>query len=122
MTALLCLIVACCVLAGCSNNLSEDEVVSKLEAAGLTMERLNESLLTYAQRQRIENDPETVISVRITDADGRSQTLTLVGFDLDWKADNAKYEGVPGFVVRNWLFAGVVSVPEIQKQIESALK
>lgn len=119
---LFCVTAACCIFAGCSNNLSEEDVLTKLEAAGLTLERLNESLLTNAQRQRIENDPEIVISVRITDVNGRSQTMTLVGFDHDWKADHAKYEGVPGFVVRNWLFAGVVSVPEIQSKIESALQ
>ena len=82
---LLCVIVLCVVLASCSNNLSETDVLSKLQAAGLTIERLDESLLTKAQRQRIESDPETVISVRLSDADGHSQTMTLVGFSHDWK-------------------------------------
>ena len=65
---LLCVAVACAALAGCSNGLSEGDVVSKLEAAGLTIEKLNDNLLTQRQRQRIENDPETVLSVRISDA------------------------------------------------------
>ena len=78
--ALLWVAVASTTLAGCSNNLSEDEVLSKLEASGLSIERLDENLLTNKQRQRIESQPETVLSVRISDADGRSQTLTLVGF------------------------------------------
>jgi len=120
--ALLCVTLACCVLTGCSNNLSESDVLSKLKEAGLTVERLDESLLSYAQRQRIESDPETVFSVRVSDAAGHSQNMTLVGFDHDWKAENALKEGVPGFAVRNWLFAGVVSAPEIQKQIISALQ
>jgi len=120
--ALLCVTVACCVLVGCSNNLSETEVLSKLQAAGLTVERLDELLLTYAQLQRIESEPEMIVSVRVSDADGHSQTMTLVGFDHDWKAENALREGVPGFAVRNWLFAGVVSAPEIQRQIVSALQ
>ena len=120
--ALLFMIVACGVLTGCSNNLSESDVLSKLKAAGLTVERLDESLLTYAQRQRIEAEPETVFSVRVSDAAGHSQNMTLVGFSHDWKAVNALKEGVPGFAVRNWLFAGVVSAPEIQQQIESALQ
>ena len=120
--ALLCVTLACCVLTGCSNNLSESNVLSKLEAAGLTVERLDKLLLTNAQRQRIESEPEMIFSIRVSDADGHSQTMTLVGFDHDWKAENALGEGVPGFAVRNWLFAGVVSAPEIQRQIISALQ
>jgi hypothetical protein len=119
--ALLCVTVACAALAGCSNGLSESDVLSKLEASGLTIEKLNDNLLTQRQRQRIENDPETVLSVRISDAEGHSQTLTLVGFAHDWQADHAKDEGVPGFVVRNWFFVGVVKVPDIQARIEGAL-
>lgn len=122
LVALMCLIMACGIIAGCSNNLSESDVLSKLKAAGLTVERLDESLLTYAQRQRIESEPETIFSVRVSDADGHSQTMTVVGFSHDWKAGNALKEGVAGFAVRNWLFAGVVSAPEIQKQIQSALQ
>jgi hypothetical protein len=113
--------VACAALAGCSNGLSESDVLSKLEASGLTIERLNDNLLTQRQRQRIENDPETVLSVNISDAEGHSQTLTLVGFEHDWQADHAKDEGVPGFVVRNWLFVGVVTAPDIQARIEGTL-
>ena len=119
--ALLCATFACVALAGCSNNLSESEVLSKLQAAGLTVERLKDNLLTRKQRQRIENDPETVFSVRVTDAAGNTQTMTLVGFDRDWKAERARDEGVPGFVVRNWFFAGTVTAPEIMSQIEGAL-
>ena len=120
--ALLCLTVACGVLAGCSNNFSETDVLSKLQAAGLTVERLDHSLLTQKQRQRIESEPETTLSVRVSDAAGHSQTMTLVGFDHDWMAEHAKGEGVPGFVVRNWLFAGEVTAPQIQSQIESVLQ
>lgn len=120
--ALLWVAVASTTLAGCSNNLSEDEVLSKLEASGLSIERLDENLLTNKQRQRIESQPETVLSVRISDADGRSQTLTLVGFERDWQAEHAKDEGVPGFVLRNWFFVGVVTAPQIQAQIEGALR
>ena len=120
--ALLFVTLACCVLTGCSNNLSESDVLSKLEAAGLTVERLDESLLTYAQRQRIESEPETIFSVNVSDAAGHSQNMTLVSFSHDWKAQNALSEGVPGFSVRNWLFAGVVSAPEIQEQIIRALQ
>ena len=119
---LLCVIVLCVVLASCSNNLSETDVLSKLQAAGLTIERLDESLLTKAQRQRIESDPETVISVRLSDADGHSQTMTLVGFSHDWKAENAIQEGVSGFHVRNWVFVMLVTVPQIRSKIESALQ
>jgi hypothetical protein len=57
----------------------------------------------------------------VADAAGHSQKMTLVGFDRDWKADHAKQEGVPGFVVRNWFFVGVVTAPQIQSQIEGAL-
>ena len=120
--ALLFATLACGALAGCSNNnLSESELLSKLEAAGLTVERLSESLLTNKQRQRIESTPETIISVRVSDAEGHSQKMALVGFDRDWKADHAKEEGVPGFVVRNWFFVGKVTSPEIVSQIEGAL-
>jgi hypothetical protein len=121
MAVLLCSAL-CGSLTGCSNNLSESDVLSKLEAAGLTVERLSESLLTSKQRQRIEHEPETVLSVRVSDAAGNSQSLALVGFDQDWKADRAKDEGVPGFVVRNWFFAGGVTAPQIQSQIEAALQ
>ena len=119
--AVLCAALVCGALASCSNNLSETEVLSKLQAAGLTVERLDESLLTNQQRQRIESEPETIFAVQISDAAGNSQTMTLVGFDQDWKAQHAKQEGVPGFVVRNWFFVGVVTAPQIQSQIEAAL-
>lgn len=119
--ALLCLTMACGLIAGCSNNLSETDVLSKLQAAGLTVEKLDESILTHKQRQRIESEPETILSVRVSDAAGHSQTMTLVGFDHDFHAKHAKGEGVPGFVIRNWLFAGEVTAPQIQSQIESAL-
>ena len=112
---------ACGALGGCSNNLSESDVLSKLQEAGLTIERLDQSLLTSQQRQRIESEPHTIFSVRVSDPEGHSQTMTLVGFDRDWKADHAKDEGVPGFVVRNWFFVGVVTAPQIQSRIEAAL-
>ncbi len=120
--ALLCVIVACGVLASCSNNLSETDVLSKLQAAGLTVEKLDESILTHKQRQRIESEPETILSVRVSDAAGNSQNMTLVGFGHDFHAKHAKGEGIPGFVIRNWLFAGEVTAPQIQSQIESALQ
>jgi hypothetical protein len=119
--ALLCVTVACAALAGCSNGLSESDVLSKLEASGLTIEKLNDNLLTQRQRQRIESQPETILSVRVSDAAGQTQTLTLVGFERDWQAEHAKDEGVPGFVVRNWLFVGVVTAPDIQARIEGTL-
>lgn len=119
---LLCVIVLCVVLASCSNNLSETDVLSKLQAAGLTIERLDETLLTKAQRQRIESDPETVISVHVSDTDGHSETMTLVGFSHDWQAEHAIQEGVSGFHVRNWLFVMLVRAPQIQSKIESALQ
>ena len=122
MKALLLLAVVFGILTGCSKNLSESDVLSKLEAAGLTVERLNETVLTYAQRQRIEAEPESIFSVKLTNKEGQSETMTLVSFSHDWKAENALKEGVAGFAVRNWLFAGIVSVPEIQNQIISALK
>jgi hypothetical protein len=118
--ALLCVAVSWGGL-GCSNALSESEVLSKLQAAGLTIERLDESLLTKQQRQRIEAQPETVFSVHVSDAEGHRQTMTFVGFERDWQAEHAKDEGVPGFVVHNWFFVGPVLVPQIQSQIEDAL-
>ena len=122
VNVLLCVIVLCVVLVSCSNNLSETDVLSKLQAAGLTIERLDESLLTKAQRQRIESDPETVISVRVSDADGHSQTMTLVGFNHDWQAEHAIQEGVSGFLIRNWVFVMLTTVPQIRSKIESALQ
>jgi hypothetical protein len=68
-----------------------------------------------------ESQPETILSVRVSDAAGQTQTLTLVGFERDWQAEHAKDEGVPGFVVRNWLFVGVVTAPDIQARIEGTL-
>ena len=117
---LLCATLVFGALAGCTSNLSEKEVLSQLEAAGLKVERLNESLLTVKQRQRIESEPETVFSVRVSDAAGQSQSMTLVQFDKDWKATHAKNEGIPGFVVRNWFFVGIVN-QQMQTQIEAAL-
>ena len=119
---LLCVTLVCGTLVGCGQNLSESDVLSKLEAAGLTVERLDERLLTRAQRQRIESQPETIFSVRVSDASGNSQSMTLVEFDKDWKAVSAIEEGVPGFVVRNWLFVGVVTSEQIHSQIVTALE
>ena len=120
---LMCLILACGGLVGCSGGgLTETEVLSRLEAAGLTVERLDESLLTNAQRQRIEHPMENVYSVQVSDAEGHSQTMTFIQFDKDFMAESAGYEGVPGFQVGNWYFAGVVQSPEIRTAIEAALR
>ena len=108
-------------LTGCGGGLSESDVLSKLEAAGLTVERLDESLLTSKQRQRIENPMETVLSVNVSDAAGNSQKMTIIGFKKDFMATSAGYEGVPGFAVRNFFFAGVPD-GEIQAQIEAAMQ
>jgi hypothetical protein len=108
-------------LTGCGGGLSENDVLSKLEAAGLTVERLDESLLTTKQRQRIENPMETVLSVKISDAAGNSQKMTIIGFKKDFMATSAGYEGVPGFAVRNCFFAGIPNA-QIQTQIEAALR
>ncbi len=120
---LLCLFLMCGGLVGCSGDgLTEADVLSRLEAAGLTVERLDESLLTNAQRQRIEHPMETVYSVRVSDAEGNGQTMTFIQFDRDFMAESAGYEGVPGFQVRNWYFAGAVQAPEIRSAIEAALQ
>lgn len=113
----------CGALVGCGGGaLSETDVLSQLEAAGLTVERLDESLLTNAQRQRIENPMESVSSVRVSDREGNSQTMTFIQFSKDFMAQSAAYEGVPGFAIRNWYFAGVVKSPEIRSAIETALQ
>jgi hypothetical protein len=108
-------------ITGCGGGLSESDVLSKLEAAGLTVERLDESLLTMKQRQRIENPMETVLSVNVSDAAGNSQKMTIIVFSKDFMATSAGYEGVPGFAVRNCFFAGIPEA-DIQTQIEAALR
>jgi hypothetical protein len=108
-------------LTGCGGGLAERDVLSKLEAAGLTVERLDESLLTGKQRQRIENPMETVFSAKVSDAAGNSQKMTIIGFRKDFMATSAGYEGVPGFAIRNWFFAGIPNA-QIQAQIEVALR
>ena len=104
--ALLCAALLFGGFAGCGNtNLSE---------------KLRESLLTSKQRQRIESEPEAILSVRVSDADGHGQSMALVQFDKDWKAQHAKDEGIPGFVVRNWLFVGNIN-QQLIDQIKVAL-
>ena len=108
-------------LTGCSGGLSESDVFAKLEAAGLTVEKLSENLLTNRQRQRIENPMETVLPVKVSDSNGNSQKMTIIWFDKAFMAESAKYEGVPGFVVGNIFFAGIPN-PQIEAQIEAALQ
>jgi hypothetical protein len=121
--ALVCLILICGGLVGCGGGgLTEAEVLSRLEAAGLTVERLDDSLLTNAQRQRIEHPMEIVFSVQVSDGEGHSQQMTFIQFGRDFMAESAGYEGVPGFQVGNWYFAGVVQSPEIRSAIEAALQ
>jgi hypothetical protein len=120
---LVSLILVCGGLVGCGGGgLTEADVLSRLEAAGLTVERLDENLLTNAQRQRIEHPMETVYSVQVSDGEGNGQAMTFIQFDRDFMAESAGYEGVPGFQVRNWYFAGVVQSPEIRSAIEAALQ
>jgi hypothetical protein len=112
----------CGALAGCANkNLSEDDVLSQLRAAGLTVERLEENLITYEQLQRIEAETVTVFSVHVSDAAGQGKSITLVQFDRDWKAAAVGDEGVPGFAVRNWFFVGAGINQQLRTQIEAAL-
>ena len=82
---------------------------------------LDESLLTGAQRQRIENPMETVFSAKVSDGSGHTQTMTFIQFGKEFMAAAAAYEGVPGFAVGSWYFAGIPNA-EIQAQIETALK
>ncbi len=61
-----------------------------------------------------------MFSVRVSDASGSTQSMTLVQFDKDWKAKAVGDEGVNGFVIKNWFFVGTVS-QNIRSQIEAAL-
>lgn len=94
--------------------------MARLEASSLTIERLAESTITSKQRDRLGAEPTAMFSIRVSDASGSSQTMTLVQFDKDWQAAAVAEEGVHGFVVHNWYVVGVVS-SQIRSQIEAAL-
>jgi hypothetical protein len=113
----------CAGVAGCgSSGLSEADVISKMEASGLSVEKLPEPVWTRKQRERVEARPETILSVRVTDEAGLSKVLTLLGFDAEWKASRVGPAGVPGFAVKNWFFVGTGIGQEIRTEIETALQ
>lgn len=118
----LCLTLLCVGLVGCGKNdtMSEADLMARLEASDLTIERLTEATITSKQRDRLGAEPTAMFSIRVSDATGSSQTMTLVQFDKDWQAAAVADEGVHGFVIHNWYVVGVVSA-QIRSQIEAAL-
>ena len=118
---LLCAMLMCGVVAGCgSKNFSEADLLARLQAAGVTVERLQETLITSKQIQRIESEHVGMFSARVSNAAGHNQVMTLIQFDKDWKAAAVGEEGVVGFAVRNWYFVGGTD-RELRTQIEGAL-
>lgn len=120
--AVVCVTVICAGLVGCgSSNLSEADVISKLQASGLSVEKLPQPVWSSKQRERVEARPETIFSVRVSHAD-QSQVLTCLGFDAEWKASRVGPTGVPGFIVGKWFFVGSGIGPEIKTKVETALR
>ena len=109
-------------LAGCGGGgLTEEEVIASLEAAGLTVEKLAHPTWTRNQRERVEQKPETVFSLKLTSPAGTHQEVTLLGFDQEWKAEGVAPDGVPGFNVGTWFFVGQIS-EEFHDAIVAALE
>lgn len=117
----LCIALACTALLGCEGaTMSEGEMMTQLEASGLHIERLPELTITAKQRARLGTEPETMFSIRVSDESGSTQSMTLIQFDKDWKANAVGEEGVNGFAIKNWFFVGVIS-QNIRNQIHEAL-
>jgi len=108
-------------LVGCGGgNLSEADIVAKLEATGLEVEKLPRPTWTRNQRERVEQAPGMVFSLKLTD-DGQHQEVTVLGFDAEWKADGVAPDGVPGFAVGKWFFVGEIG-QNFRSKIETALE
>lgn len=109
-------------LIGCGGggNLSEADVVAKLQATGLKVEKLPRPTWTRSQRERVEQEPESVFSLKLTDGD-QHQEVTLLGFDAEWKAEGVAPDGVPGFAVGKWFFVGEIG-QSFREKIEAALQ
>lgn len=108
-------------LVGCGGgNLSETEIVTRLEVTGLTVEKLPRPTWTRNQRERLEQTPGTVFSLKLSDGD-QHQEVTVLGFDAEWKADGVAPDGVPGFAVGKWFFVGEIG-QSFRSKIETALE
>lgn len=109
-------------LIGCGGGgLTEADIVTKLEGTGLQVEKLPRPTWTRNQRERVEQKPEAVFSLKLTDEAGSHQEVTVLGFDAEWKADGVAPDGVPGFAVGTWFFVGQIG-QSFRSKIEAAMQ
>jgi hypothetical protein len=102
-----------------SHNVSEDQLMSLFEANHMTVERLDETLMTEHQLSRLKVQPVQMIAANITDAHDQSAEVTLLEFRNEEEAIGVA--GVSGMAARNWFVAGVLN-QHMRSHIRHALQ
>jgi hypothetical protein len=87
--------------------LSKDDLLSRMEAAGLRVEPLDDAGLPTDAIAELPEEPTQAFLVRVSDGQGNSTAMTFTEFDSSEKT--GRIRGVNGFPVRNWFVVGIVS-------------
>lgn len=102
--AFLCLVFA---LSACSRGMSAAEVVSQLKERGFTVERLEKTLVSQRDLDRLP-EPREMFSIQISDEQGNRDRMTLLCFKNESQAAEADRARVNGFAAGNCFFAGII--------------
>ena len=102
-----------------SSGPTESELITKLEAGGLKVDRLD-GMLSQEQRDKLPTEPKSMFSARISDAHGNTEPMTFVELNNEEDAtEAATYQN--GFAVGNWFVVGIVS-NHMKHHVEGALR
>jgi hypothetical protein len=108
------------VIVGCSSDsgLPEEELLSALESAGLTIRQLEPMISPY-QNEKLPTEPKSMFSARVSDGHGNTEPMTFIEFSSEADA-RAASESQSGFALRNWFVLGIVS-NHMKHHIEGAI-